>query len=91
MSEIAPLSRAAAAYQRSNPIARLADSAPGFQRPADSVELSQGARYLQRFKELPDVRQDRVDTIKQQIADGSYETPEKFDAAFKALLDDLNG
>jgi anti-sigma28 factor (negative regulator of flagellin synthesis) len=89
MSEIAPLSRAAALYQRSNPIARLNGHGPAIQRPDDRIELSEGAKYFQRFKELPEVRQNLIDRVKQEIADGSYETPDKFDAAFKAMLEDL--
>jgi negative regulator of flagellin synthesis FlgM len=38
-----------------------------------------------------DIRFDRVNAIKAAIADGSYETPEKLDAALDRLLDRLRG
>jgi anti-sigma28 factor (negative regulator of flagellin synthesis) len=34
-----------------------------------------------------EIRIDRVAEIRRQIADGSYETPEKLDAALERLLD----
>lgn len=34
-----------------------------------------------------EIRADRVATIRQQIADGTYETPEKLSAALDKLLD----
>jgi negative regulator of flagellin synthesis FlgM len=34
-----------------------------------------------------EIRADRVATIRQQIADGTYETPEKLSAALDRLLD----
>jgi negative regulator of flagellin synthesis FlgM len=36
-----------------------------------------------------DIRMDKVAAIKAAIADGSYETPEKLDAALDRLLDRL--
>ena len=56
-------------------------------RGSDRVEVSQMALYLNKFRDLP-IRQDLVDSIRQQIAQGTYDTPEKFDAALNELLDD---
>lgn len=43
----------------------------------DSVELSQNARDLQKaqqaLQELPDIRQDKVAALKQQIENGTYD------------------
>ncbi|WP_315853672.1 flagellar biosynthesis anti-sigma factor FlgM [Rubripirellula tenax] len=36
-----------------------------------------------------EIRIDRVADIRRQIADGSYDTPEKMDAALDRLLDQL--
>ena len=33
------------------------------------------------------VRQERIEQIRQEIADGSYDTPEKLDAALDKFLD----
>lgn len=59
-------------------------------RPSDKVELSDMAQMLSRLAQFPDVRQDLVERIRRQIADGSYETPEKLDTTVQNLLDDLS-
>jgi len=47
----------------------------------DSVELSTEAKIMQEavkaLKALPDVREEKVEQIKQQIADGTYEIDSK--------------
>ncbi|HUV39879.1 MAG TPA: flagellar biosynthesis anti-sigma factor FlgM [Planctomycetota bacterium] len=56
---------------------------------ADSVEISEMAKFLEKISRLPDIRKDKVDAVKAQLANGSYETPEKLEKAINALLDDL--
>jgi len=46
---------------------------------------------ISRVHEMPDVRAERVGQIKQQIAEGTYETAEKLDVALGRLLDELAG
>lgn len=58
-------------------------------RGEDRVELSDKARYMQRLREVPPVRQELVDRVRAEIAQGTYETPEKFAQALDALLDDV--
>jgi flagellar biosynthesis anti-sigma factor FlgM len=65
-----------------------AQTAPA-ERPSDRVELSDRARYLSKLASLPDTRQDLIDRVRQEIAGGQYETPEKLDEAIANLLDDL--
>ena len=55
----------------------------------DTVEISDMARYLSELKKLPEIRQDKVDTARQAIASGTYETPEKLDTAISRLQGDL--
>ena len=59
-------------------------------RAADKLELS-GAGHLLKAAKANDVRADKVRDVKAQIAAGTYETPEKLDAAANKLLDDLIG
>lgn len=64
------------------------------QRPAsspiqDEVEISEAARLAEQAAESAGIRQDRVSAIREQIAQGTYETPEKLDAALERLLDEL--
>ncbi|MGN6505039.1 MAG: flagellar biosynthesis anti-sigma factor FlgM [Tepidisphaeraceae bacterium] len=90
MSTINPLSG-------SNPIQRA--YAPALSKPAsvsstssasrtDTVELSTVNHMLGQLK-TNDVRWDKVNAIKAQIANGTYETDDKLDAAAGKLLDDL--
>ena len=58
-------------------------------RTSDRVELSDRARYLSKLKELPEVREDLVNSVKAQIEAGNYDTAERFDTAVNALIEDL--
>ena len=55
---------------------------------ADRVELSDVARWLDGLRQLPEVRHDRVTQVRQQIADGTYDTDERLDRALERFLDD---
>ncbi len=92
MSDIPPVSRSASAYRPDATGARRSENAvvqPAASRGGDEVELSSRARLLSKLKDLPDVRQDLVDQVRSEIEAGTYETPEKVDAAVEALLQDL--
>lgn len=58
-------------------------------RPSDRVDISQRARLLSKLAALPPIRQDLVDRIRDQIAAGEYDTPDRFDAALQQLLEEL--
>ena len=58
-------------------------------RIGDRVELSDQACLLSKLKQLPEVREDLVNSVKSQIEAGSYDTAERFDTAINALLDDM--
>jgi anti-sigma28 factor (negative regulator of flagellin synthesis) len=55
----------------------------------DSVHISAADEAAARAAEAGAVRHDLVNQIRAQIADGSYETPAKLDAALQRLLDEL--
>ncbi len=84
---VGPINRAAAltaAYritedlqQRSGPL-------------GDRVELSRHAVLLDRLQQLPDVRADLVDEVRDAIAGGTYETDDKLTAAVEGLLPELS-
>ena len=59
-------------------------------RSGDRVELSENARLLSKLKELPEIREGLVNSVKAQILAGNYDTPERFDTAINALIDDLD-
>ncbi len=52
-------------------------------------QAAETARLVDHTRQLPDVRQERVDQIRAQIASGSYETAQKLDVAIERLLDEL--
>ncbi len=47
------------------------------------------ARLVEQAKQAPDIRQDRVNSIRAQIASGTYETSGKLDTAVSRLLDEI--
>jgi negative regulator of flagellin synthesis FlgM len=60
--------------------------------PQDQLDLSSQATGINRISPTEvaatgEIRIDRVADIRRQIADGSYETPEKIDAALDKFLD----
>jgi len=57
----------------------------------DELDISEAARAAeaQQTGDTAPIRQDRVDAIRAQIASGTYETPEKLDAALERLLDEI--
>ncbi len=56
---------------------------------ADEVNISDAARMAEQVQQLPDVREDRVEAVRQQIAAGTYETSDKLNAAVERLLDEI--
>ncbi|MGI6415552.1 MAG: flagellar biosynthesis anti-sigma factor FlgM [Thermoguttaceae bacterium] len=55
----------------------------------DELQISDAAQLVDKVRELPDVRQDRVNEIRTQIARGAYETSEKLEIAVGRLLDEI--
>jgi anti-sigma28 factor (negative regulator of flagellin synthesis) len=91
MSEIAPIgpgrlgrvdpattANARAAYRPGSPI----------ERGDDEVHVSSVATLLNKLRENP-IREELVAEVREQIEQGTYETPEKLDAAISELETDL--
>ena len=55
----------------------------------DELQLSDAGQLVDKVRDLPEIRQDRVDQIKAQIANGNYETEEKLNIAVGRLLDEI--
>lgn len=55
----------------------------------DRVEISPAAEEAIRIAETGEVRQALVESIRAQIAAGTYETPAKLDAALDRMLDEI--
>ena len=59
--------------------------------PRDHVEISSLGQMLDSVHRMPEIRHERVEEIRRQIADGIYETPEKIEIALDRLMDELSG
>jgi len=55
----------------------------------DRVDISAAAEAAIQATETGEIRHDLVNQIRAQIAAGSYETPDKLDAAIERLLDEI--
>jgi negative regulator of flagellin synthesis FlgM len=84
-----------AAAQRSQP-PKPADAAPKpSSAPVDQLDLSSATSSVNRLEPTSqvagggEIRIERVAEIRRQIAEGSYETREKLDAALDRLMDQL--
>ncbi len=72
--------------------ARAAESAPqlgGAQPLADRLEISEAGRIASQLAEIPDIRWERVESLRAAIAGGVYETDDKLNVALERLLDEI--
>ena len=56
---------------------------------ADHVVFSQKAQMLEKIQQLPNVRQHRIDSIKEAIAANTYLTDDKLDLAINRMIDEV--
>ena len=57
--------------------------------PTDQLDISPAAQAAAEAAENGDIRADLVARVRQEIAAGTYETPDKLDAALDNLLDEI--
>jgi negative regulator of flagellin synthesis FlgM len=55
----------------------------------DELNISDAAKAVDQVGQVPDMRMDRVQQIRTQIAQGTYETSDKLDVAVGRLLDEI--
>ena len=55
----------------------------------DELNISTASQFIEQAQQLPAIRQDRVDAIRQAISQGAYETADKLDVALDRLLDEI--
>jgi negative regulator of flagellin synthesis FlgM len=56
---------------------------------ADQVDISDAARLVEQVQQMPEMRQDRLEAVRRQIAAGTYETSDKLNVAIERLLDEI--
>ena len=54
----------------------------------DRVEISRIAKYLGMIADMPDIRMDKVNSIRQEIQSGSYDVDGKLNAALDQMLEE---
>ena len=59
------------------------------QSPSDQLDISPAALAAIEAQESGEIRADLVARVRNEIAAGTYETPEKLDAALDRLLDEI--
>lgn len=74
-------------FHRTNETAPLSN--PTSIDTADELQLSPAAELASKMSEIPDIRWERVNSIKAAIADGSYMSADKLDIAMERLLDEI--
>lgn len=57
--------------------------------PVDQLDFSAEAQLISQNSSANNVRMDRVNELRTQIANGDYDTPEKLEAAMTRLLDEV--
>ena len=64
-------------------------SRPTSAGPADQLDISPAAEAAASAAESGDIRADLVARVRNEIANGTYETPDKLDAAISRMLDEM--
>lgn len=64
-------------------------SRPEAPQIADEVDISEAARLVEQVQQMPEMRGDRVEAVRRQIAEGTYETRDKLNVAIERLLDEI--
>ena len=64
-------------------------SQSGNVQEVDQLDISETAQALSKIRDVPDIRHERVAQIRTQIAEGTYETADKLEAAVERLLDEI--
>lgn len=80
-----PQSISAPHVSRASQPAQRLESAP----IQDELQISDAARLVEQAKAAPEMRMDRVNEIRRQIASGTYETQDKLDVAVSRLFDEI--
>lgn len=75
--------------QNATPVQSKAIQGTSAATHVDRVEISEMALFLDKISRLPDIRREKVEAVREQIARGTYETPEKMEKAIENLMREL--
>jgi negative regulator of flagellin synthesis FlgM len=52
-------------------------------------DMAETLRLLERISRMPDIRFEKVQQMRELIAEGRFETPERVDGAVRRLMEEL--
>lgn len=55
----------------------------------DELSISDAGRLMEQAQQMPDIRWDRVNQLRAQIAEGTYETDDKMQVALGRMLNEI--
>jgi len=55
----------------------------------DRAEISEAAQLLNKLAEVPEIRMEKIEELKELITTGRYETKEKVERAVEKLMEEL--
>ena len=56
---------------------------------SEAPDVAETLRLLERVSRMPDIRFDKVAEMRELIAKGTFETPERIDGAIRRLAEEL--
>ncbi len=56
---------------------------------AEAPDMADTLRFLEKVSRMPDIRFDKVRQMRELIARGNLETPERIEGTVRRLMDDL--
>jgi anti-sigma28 factor (negative regulator of flagellin synthesis) len=63
----------------------------GTSATVDRIDFSEQAQMLEKIHDLPEIRQELVDSVKDAIANDTYLTDTKINAAIELLIEEIAG
>ncbi len=57
--------------------------------PTEAPDMAETLRFLEKVSRMPDIRFDKVQQVRELIAKGKLETPERIKGAVRRLMDEL--
>jgi negative regulator of flagellin synthesis FlgM len=56
---------------------------------SDILDISSEGMFAEKMSDIPEMRMDRVNSLRAQIANGTYDTDAKLDMALERMLDEI--
>ncbi len=57
--------------------------------PTEAPDMAETLRFLEKVSRMPDIRFDKVQQVRELIAEDKLETPKRIEGAVRRLMDEL--